>query len=214
MKQLKEAVKKLETKDRLYQLNVPIIGLTGGIATGKSTVSKMLINEDIPLIDADQLVKDVYAEEIAQEYIRKNHPEAWKGNAIHFPTLREKFFNDRKAKEEIEKFIYARLPDAFGKALKKLGNPSFIVYDVPLLFEKQLQTKVDLTVLVYAPRKIQAARIMNRDGHLQEMAETILSHQLDIEDKRSKADLVVDNSRGIDELAVEVKSFLRQVLAN
>lgn len=212
MKGLKSKFQRLDPAHRLYQLDIPIIGLTGGIATGKSTTSRALIKQGIPLIDADQLVKNVYAEDKVRDYVHKNHPDVWKEDKIHFPTLREKFFKDPKVKEEIEKLIYSRLPDVFMSAYHKLGTPPFIVYDVPLLFEKQLQAKVDLTVLVYAPRKVQRARIIHRDGHPEEMAEKILNQQQDIEEKKLKSDFVIDNSRGLSELAVEVENFLRQVL--
>lgn len=212
MKDLKPELKKLDSAHRLYQLDIPIMGLTGGIATGKSTVSRTLIKQGIPLIDADQLVKDIYNEEKVREHVRKNYPEAWQEENIHFPTLREKFFKDHKVKDEIERLIYSRLPDAFMRAYHKMSNPPFIVYDVPLLFEKNLQDKMDMTVLVYAPRTLQKSRIMARDGHTDEMAENILSHQLGIEDKKMRADFVIDNSKGLSELAVEVDNFLRQVL--
>src|SRR5690606_13710936 len=100
---------------------------------------------------------------------------------VIFPTLRERFFKDPALKKDLEAFIYQRLPKAFHEAYARLGSPSYVVYDVPLLFEKGLDQLVDLRVLVYAPRKIQRARLMKRDGHLEEMAERILDQQMDIE---------------------------------
>ncbi|HXH75828.1 MAG TPA: dephospho-CoA kinase [Bacteriovoracaceae bacterium] len=212
MKNINPKFIKLNDATRLHNLNVPVIGLTGGIATGKSTVSKMLIDAGLPIIDADKLVKYVYTLEATREFIQKQHSDVWINEEINFPKLREKFFKNPAVRQEIEKFIYERLPGALHAAYVALGNPPYIVYDVPLLFEKQLEDKVDLKVLVYAPRKIQRARLMVRDGHLEEMAETILDHQLDIEDKRLKSDFIIDNSGSMEELAVEVQSFLRQVL--
>jgi dephospho-CoA kinase len=74
-----------------------------------------------------------------------------------------------------------------------------------------MQGYFDLTVLVYAPRKIQRARLMNRDGHLEEMANNILDQQMDIEEKKLKADFVIDNSQTEAELTEEVNQFLRQI---
>jgi dephospho-CoA kinase len=115
-------------------------------------------------------------------------------------------------KVEIETFIYQRLPDAFMRAYQKLKAPELIIYDVPLLFEKNLDNLVDINVLVYAPRKIQGIRLMNRDGILEDLAESILDQQMSIEDKKRKAQFIIDNSKTETELAEEIKQFLRQIL--
>lgn len=207
---LKPQWTKLPKEKRLHKLDVPVVGLTGGIATGKSTVANMLIEEGLPVINADHLVKDVYAQEETRAFVRTNYPDVMKGNDIDFRKLREKVFTAPVVKEEIEAFIYARLPDAFAAAYENLGRPEMIVYDVPLLFEKNLDVMVDVKVLVYTPAKIQKARLMGRDGHEESMASTIMASQIDIEEKKEKSDFVIDNSGTLVELAEEVKQFLRQ----
>jgi dephospho-CoA kinase len=196
---------------RLHDSPIPIVGLTGGIATGKSTVSKLLREKGYFVIDADQLVKDIYQTSEAKEFIRRLKPEAMKGEEINFPQLREIFFQDSLVKDSIEKFIYQRLPAQFQRQVKRAGAVKFIIYDVPLLFEKKLEDKVDKTVVVYAPRSIQVARLMDRDGHREEMARKILDHQMDIEEKKEKADFVVDNSGTKEQLAEEVLRLLRLI---
>lgn len=212
MKKLKAKYIKQNEMSRLYGYDKPIIALTGGIATGKSTVTKMLEKKGLKIIDADQLVKDIYATQEAKDFIRSKYPDAWKNNAIHFPTLREMFFHSKEVKTEVETFIYQRLPQTFKKAADSIKNQNFYIYDVPLLFEKGLDSKVDLSVTVYAPRSIQRARLMDRDGHLEDMANKILSHQMEIEDKKLKADFVIDNSGSMIELAASLDQFLQQVL--
>lgn len=209
---LKDKYIKLNSENRLHGLNIPIIGLTGGIATGKSTVARVLRSKGLPILDADELVKNIYAKDETKSFIKQKFPQAFKQDSIHFPSLREIFFKDSKAKGEIESFIYQRLPDAFLNALKGLGNPSFIIYDVPLLFEKKLKALVDLAVVVYAPGNVQRARLMKRDGILDEMAQNILNHQEDIEDKKLKADFIIDNSKSESELNEEIEQFLRKIL--
>ncbi|WPU64690.1 dephospho-CoA kinase [Peredibacter starrii] len=208
---LKSKFIKLNEAQRLYGLDKPIIGLTGGIATGKSTVTKLLEAQGLVVLDADRLVKSIYQTQEAKDFIKTNFPETWVNSEINFQKLRELFFHNPKTKEAVEGFIYARLPQAFANAAAQNTKQPFYIYDVPLLFEKGLDQKMDLSVLVYAPRKIQRARLMDRDGHIEEMAEKILTHQLDIEDKKLKANFVIDNSAGMEELAAEVKQFLLQV---
>lgn len=201
----------LNPNKRIHGLDTPIIGLTGGIATGKSTVSQMLREEGVAVIDADALVKDVYRYPEAKKFIKEVCPEAIKQDEIHFPTLREKFFTNSELKAAIENFIYQHLPQAFMEAFGKFKKPQFVVYDVPLLFEKGIDNKVDLTVLVYAPRKLQHARLLERDGKLESMADEILNQQMDIEDKKYKAQFIIDNSSTMTELKEEVRSFLRKI---
>jgi dephospho-CoA kinase len=205
---LKPEYDKLSPENRLNKMTVPVIGLTGGIASGKSTVSRLLRERGLVVLDADQMVKDIYAESSTFAFIKNLVPESIEGSKINFSKLRGRFFSDEKIKNDVEAFIYQRLPEMFKEHFEKSGKPEYVIYDVPLLFEKKLDSKVDLKVLVYAPRKIQLARLMTRDGHLEEMAETILKQQMDIEGKKSKVDVVIDNSQTEAELVAEVELFI------
>ena len=207
---LKNHLVKLSADSRLYQIVVPIVGLTGGIASGKSTVSQALKAKGMAVIDADQLVKSIYSTTEAINFVSLNFPEAIENGRINFKTLRHKVFLSAEAKKLVEEFIYQRLPDAFLAAFHKFKNPECVVYDVPLLFEKGLEGLVDTNVLVYTPRKIQQERLMSRDGHFEEMANNILDQQMDIEEKNNKAEFIIDNSQTEKELAENIEEFLRQ----
>lgn len=209
---LKNEYHKLNSSERLYQYDKPIVALTGGIATGKSTVTKLLEKKGLTIIDADQLVKSIYARQESKDFIQKNYPSACSHGEIDFKKLRELVFSDSDVKSNVEGFIYQRLPDAFTEATTKIKNQDFYLYDVPLLFERALETKVDLTILVYAPRKIQQARLIDRDGSKEEIGNKILDQQIDIEEKKEKSDLVIDNSGSMVELAAEVDKLLLQIL--
>jgi dephospho-CoA kinase len=209
---IKSKFNRLNKEKRLYGLNVPVIGLTGGIASGKSTVTAILKQKGLPVIDADHLVKEIYTLPETLDFINKNFPDVIKDGAIQFPLLRQKVFSNSDVKSKIEEFIYKRLPLAFKIAFENLHQPSMVVYDVPLLFEKKLEQLFDLTVLVYAPLSIQRQRLMCRDNHTEEIANNILNQQMDIESKKTKAEFVIDNSRTQDKLSEEVNNFLRQIL--
>lgn len=209
---LKKNLIKLSPGERLYQYDKPIVALTGGIATGKSTVTKLLEKKGLTIIDADQLVKAIYATQESKDFIQKNYPSAWSHDEIDFKKLRELVFSDSNVKSNVEGYIYQRLPEAFKEATTKIKNQDFYVYDVPLLFERALETKVDLTILVYAPRNVQLARLIDRDGSTEEIGNKILDQQIDIEEKKEKSDLVIDNSGSMIELAAEVDNLLLQIL--
>ncbi len=209
---LKNKYLKLNSSERLYQYDKPIVALTGGIATGKSTVTKLLEQKGLTIIDADQLVKSIYAKQESKDFVKTNYPSAWSHNEIDFKKLRELVFSDTSVKSNVEGYIYQRLPDAFKEATTKIKNQDFYLYDVPLLFERALETKVDLTILVYVPRKVQLARLIDRDGSKEEIGNKILDQQIDIEEKKEKSDLVIDNSGSMIELAAEVDKLLLQIL--
>ena len=211
---INEDLNRLSKDQRLYQLDVPVIGLTGGIATGKTTVSQKLQEEGFAVINADHLVKDIYALPETFEFIRSEFPDVIINEQIQFPLLRQFVFANSENKVKIENFIYARLAQAFNAAFNKFDQPQMIIYDVPLLFEKCLQPLFDMTVLVYAPREIQRTRLMKRDNVLEEMAETMLKSQMDIEEKKAKADFIIDNSKSESELAEEINRLLHKLQMN
>ncbi|MBK24310.1 MAG: dephospho-CoA kinase [Halobacteriovorax sp.] len=211
MKKLKDELVKLKPEDRLYQVAHPVIGLTGGIATGKTTVSRLFAKEGIPVVSADALVKTVYEKIETIKFINENWPSAVNKNEVDFSILRKIAFSEDSNREKIEQFIYARMSEAFKEHYSMFKNPSLMVYDVPLLFEKGLAPLVDISICVYAPREIQVKRLLERDGTNLELAEKILSAQIDIEDKKEAADFIIDNSRGLDELNSNFKKLLKKI---
>ena len=211
---IKSKFNRLNNENRLYKLNVPVIGLTGGIASGKSTVTAILKQKGLPVIDADHLVKEIYALPETLDFIKNNFPEVIKFGVIQFPLLRQKVFSNSDVKSKIEEFIYQRLHMAFKLAFENLHQPSVVIYDVPLLFEKNLEHLFDLTVLVYTPLTIQRQRLMARDNHTDEIANNILNQQMDIEIKKSKAEFIIDNSQTLAHLTEEVNNLLRQIQEN
>lgn len=210
MKNLKAKFITQTPESRLYHIPVPIIGLTGGIATGKSTVAQMLQEKNIPVIDADKLVKNIYQKSATLDFIARHFPHVIMDGEIVFKKLRETVFIDQMAKKLIEDYIYALLPEEFKKAFSAFPNPHFIVYDVPLLFEKGLDKYIDLSVCVYAPRATQLERLINRDNSSHELANKILNNQMDIEKKKEKADLVIENSGSLEDLKISVESMLAE----
>lgn len=208
---LKEKYIKLTSKNRLYSLPYPIIALTGGIATGKTTVSNILKDKKLPVICADNLVRNIYKTQDAFDFISSNFPQAIHNNAIDFKILRSIFFNDKNAQEKIEEFIYARLEIFFKKEADAFDDLSYVIYDVPLLFEKELDSKVDLSICVYSPRDKQIERVLKRDNIDQQLAEKIIDTQTDIEQKRQLSDLIIDNTQAIENITNTVTKLLSKI---
>lgn len=200
---LKKEYIKLTTKSRLYNQERPLIAITGGIGTGKSSVTNYLKSKyKLQIIDADKLVHEIYENPKTKDFVKANAPDAITKGVLDFPKLRELVFKDDALKDKVEAFIYAELPEAFDNKAKEVDQ-DFLIYDVPLLFEKNLASLFDSNILVYSPRNIQISRVKKRDHSSEEVIMNILNKQLDIEEKKKQADLIIDNSknRNLDEMS-------------
>jgi dephospho-CoA kinase len=193
---------------RLYHLDVPIIGLTGGIATGKSTVANLFRKAGIAVIDADQLVKSIYQRPEAHEFVQSHFPNTYVDGKIDFKKLREMVFSFPTVKQQVETFIYSLLPEEFLKTYNALGKQDYIVYDVPLLFEKGLDQLVDLSVCIYLPEDVQIDRLMERDQIEKGLAIKILRNQMSISEKRDRANISIDNSGSLNDLENYFKELI------
>lgn len=192
------------------------IGLTGGIASGKSTVAALLVQHGAALIDLDRIAREVvlpgspvlqqiaerFGSEVLQEdgslnrkklgeIVFHNETERQALNAITHPAIR--------------KVMFARM-DAYEKEDPK----RLIVVDVPLLFESKMESLFEEIMVVYVPRSLQLKRLMERDGITEEQAEARLNAQLDIEEKRAHADVVIMNDKGLEETEQQVLSFAKK----
>lgn len=188
---LKDEYIRLSKKNRLYHFDIPIVGLTGGVATGKSTVSSFFKKDGFNLINADFLVHNIYKEKESLDFIKKAFPTAVLEGAIDFKILRKLFFENKKNQQQIESFIYQRLEEAFLKESKNLKH--LIIYDVPLLFERDLADKVDISICVYCSENNQLKRLQERDKIDENLAKSIIQSQMNIEKKRKLSNFVINN---------------------
>ena len=180
------------------------IVLTGGIGTGKSTVATMLKMYGYKIIDADKISKEVFEEK--KEEIKKIF------GTTDRKELRKIVFNDKEKLKTLEDLI---LPEVKERVLKeaikyeKDGVAYFV--DLPLYFEKQNYDEFDKVLVVYAPKELQIQRVVNRDGVTPEDAKAILNNQLDIEEKKKRANFIIDNSKDLKHLQKEIEAFLKKI---
>jgi len=196
MKTIKKKISLLPLQKRLYNVPNPIIGLTGGIATGKSTVSKNLLEKGFHIIDADKLIKAIYKKEKTFIFIKAHYPQVIENNSINFSKLRILLFSSPSELKKVEDFLYPQLKEEFLNSSPK-NEKEIIIYDVPLLFEKELHKKVDFSVLVYADRDTQIDRVIKRDNSTRETAEDIIQNQLSLEKKKQMSDHILMNTHDI-----------------
>jgi dephospho-CoA kinase len=187
-----------------------VAGLTGGIATGKSTVSKMLANMGAHIIDADR---------IAFEAVAKGRP-AWRkivdtfGEDILYPDgeidrkkLGEIIFNSSQKKLMLNSIVHPEVFSETARMIKELSeNPSsIIILDVPLLIESGMNKGIEDVMLVYTPESIQLARLMQRDGIDKEAAMAKIRSQMPIDEKLKYATIIIDNSSSLNSTAIHAQ---------
>jgi len=190
-----------------------IIGLTGGIASGKSTVAKMLVEKGAYLLDADQL---------AREAVEPGRPAwqkivDWLGESVLLPDrnldrakLARVVFNDRSKLDQLNRIVHPWVGSRFfelSEEIKAKDPGAVVIYDIPLLIEAGMQKMVDLVLLVYVPRETQVLRLQQRDGIDRAAAETRLKAQMPLEEKKKQAGAIIDNSGSIAETARQVEQF-------
>jgi dephospho-CoA kinase len=176
-----------------------LVGLTGGIATGKTPFAAARRARPVPVIDADRLAREVVAPgrpalaAIASAF----GPEViGPDGGLDRRRLGAIVFGDSDARGRLEAITHPAIRAAMREETARLAAAGHEVafYDVPLLYEVGLEREVDLVVVVYAPRAAQLARLRRRDGLAAAEAEARLAAQLPIDEKAARADAVVDNT--------------------
>ncbi len=194
-----------------------LIGLTGSIATGKSTVAKMFKDMGFYVIDADEIAHSVYKKgERAYFEIIKTFGESILGEngEINRKKLGKLVLNDKEKLSLLEKIVHPAVEQkrlGILEMIKKENPHAFVIYDVPLLFEKNLKSMFDCVILVYVPQEVQIKRLMERDHISKNEALKKLSLQLPIDEKRKLADIVIDNSKTLAETRKQVESIAEKI---
>ena len=195
-----------------------LIGLTGGIASGKSTVAKILKRLGAAIVDADAL---------AREVVEPGH-EAWKdivetfGAEVLQPDrtldrqkLRATIFNNPAARKKLEAIIHPRVRALAEERIHQhtAAGYEIVVYEVPLLFEGNLHEWLRPVVLVTCDLDTQKRRLQERDGLSAEASQKHIEAQMSLAEKRRLADYVIENDGSLKDLEGEVQTVLNKIKA-
>jgi dephospho-CoA kinase len=188
-------------------------GLTGGIATGKSTVKKLLESLGHPVIDADQISHELTeVGRIGYEKILSHFGTAilHQDLTIDRKKLGQIIFSDSNQKTVLESILHPLIRTEVQNLKKNYEKKgvSLCFYDVPLLFEKNMQDQFDKTVLIWCSPDIQLKRLMRRNGLSEEEAQIRIANQLPMSYKIKRAHHCVDNSDGHDDLRKQIQKLL------
>ncbi|MCU6710471.1 dephospho-CoA kinase [Paenibacillus sp. J5C_2022] len=191
-----------------------IIGLTGGIASGKSTVARMLTEHGAALVDADQVAREVVLPgEPALEAIASAFGQAvlHEDGSLNREALGAIVFHDKEQLTRLEAITHPAIRKAMAERIQQYATEDperLIVADIPLLYETNAERRYEGVMVVYVPASMQVERLMQRNGLPREEAERRVSLQMDIEEKRRRADWVIDNTGSQEQTEAQIISFL------
>lgn len=187
------------------------VALTGGIATGKSTVAKFFSFFGFTVIDADNIAHEV----LDQQYKAVGKlfgDKVIKNKKVKRKKLGKIVFKDEKKRKELEALVHPLIYEEIerlSEAEDRLAKPYLI--DIPLFFETK-RYPIEKSLLVYADKKTQIKRLMHREGYSKKEAKRRIDSQLDIEKKRKKSDYIIDNMDDLNHLKNECERVKEIIL--
>lgn len=193
-----------------------IIGLTGGIASGKSTVSNLLRLSGYPIIDADQIARQLQAahskglEQLITVFGKQIlNPD----QTLNRQVLGSFVFNDQKKLNKLNMVMQPLIYDEIWRQIKHYQKQHipYVILDIPLLFEANYANDCDLVIVVAVDRQTQLQRLMQRNDYSQFEAEQRINSQMSLAKKKRLADIVIDNSGNRDELKRQVANLIDQM---
>lgn len=176
-----------------------IIGLTGSIASGKTTILNFIKKQNIPVYDSDECVSNLYKKPTARfiNYLKKiSLAKAIKKNKIEKQIIRNEVFYNKEKLKYLEKFIHHQTKLSRDRFLKKnlLTKKEMVALDIPLLFEKKLENTCDYVFLAYSPIKIRLSRVLKRRNMNKNIFKKINDLQTPHNIKKTKSDFVINTS--------------------
>lgn len=193
-----------------------VIGLTGGIASGKSTVSNYLKSKSIPIVDADIVSREVVmpGSKGLQAIVDTFGKDILEEDHLNRKVLRELIFNDEEKRLQLNRILHPIIHDEILKQIQalKANNEPIIIFDAPLLLENNLKYMVDELWLVSTSVTKQIERLINRDNMTLESAESIISKQMPLTEKETFSDVILDNNSTVEALLEQVDKILKNHL--
>ena len=197
-----------------------IIGLTGGIGTGKSTVSRKLRERGYPVIDLDVISREVIEyPEVINELVRNFGIEILESQnnisgkkSISRNKLRQTVFKEEKKVSVLNSIMHPPIVEEMRRQVENFKkNYKTVFVEVQLLFEAKLEKEFDLTVLVYADKKTQLERVLKRDGRKEEEVQQIINAQMDMTEKRRVSNYIIENNGDSEMLDLEIEKFIKKL---
>lgn len=190
-----------------------ILGVTGGIATGKSTVVDVFRKAGVPIVDGDLIAREIVepGQPALKALVAAFGEEILTEARLNRKKLGEIVFNDPAKRQLLDRLLDGYLRGAITDQIKDVAKKApLVVADIPLLYEADYQQYMDQVAVVYIPKELQLTRLMQRDHLTKDAALQRMKSQLSIEEKRQKADFLFDNQGTREETRQQVLRWLAE----
>ncbi|MEK2533982.1 dephospho-CoA kinase [Tetragenococcus halophilus] len=191
-----------------------ILGITGSIATGKSTVVNIFKQYGFPVVDADIIAREVVEPNTAG---LKKIVETFGSSvlcsdgSLNRKQLGQMIFNDAKKRQALNALLAPFLQEAIIEQIKRASAAaSLVIADIPLLYEAGYDKYMDQVAVVYIPEDLQVQRLMKRDRITKKEAQKKVASQLSIEEKKKRADIIFDNQESLSSIRQQIFSWLKK----
>lgn len=188
-----------------------IIGLTGNIGSGKSTVARLLRAWGYPVLDADELAKR--ARENKKEELKRLFPEAFREGKLDTRALGQLVFSDPERLRLLEALLHPEIRRLLEEELRGLKGERVVFLEIPLLFEKGWEDRLDGVLVVTAPLELRLERVMARSGLSREEVLAREQAQMPEAEKARRADWILENRGSLEELEENLRAILRAIEA-
>jgi dephospho-CoA kinase len=189
-----------------------VAGLTGGIASGKSTVARLFREMGCHIIDLDRLSRSVVEPDrpawhdivgwLGKEVLNKD-------GTLNRRRLAEVVFTNTQKRKHLEKIVHPRVFEVYEKKLRWIrdnDSQAIVIADIPLLMEVDMQHRFERVIVVYVPPEEQIARLIRRDGLSRQAALDRVKSQMPIDEKTKAADYVIDNTGSVEKTEQQVRA--------
>ncbi|MDD3501429.1 MAG: dephospho-CoA kinase, partial [Candidatus Cloacimonetes bacterium] len=188
-----------------------IIGITGGIASGKSTISKALQQEGYSVISTDKIGHEVLLyPEIKNKLTNEFGNEILENNRVNRDLLREIVFEDKNKVDKLNKIVHPEILDTMDDIVKH-SSSEYLFFEIPLLFEAHLEKCFDFIILVYTEKEFQIKRLQIRNNYTAEHASSIIDSQMPLDKKVPKADLIIENNEDKNKLNSQAWTIIKHL---
>jgi len=189
------------------------LGLTGSIATGKSTALRIFSELGYATFSADEEVHHLYQSQVPSQ-ITNFHPPAYKNGQIDRNILAKYLLKNPKKLTDLEALVHPLIHQRYEEFTKtsKNQNQSLIIADIPLLFESSYDYRFDVIAVTYCSPQVQKNRALSRQGMTEKKLQAILDRQMDQENKKQRANYLIDTNGSIEKTREQVKNIVTIIL--
>ncbi|MGG5507399.1 MULTISPECIES: dephospho-CoA kinase [unclassified Myroides] len=189
-----------------------IVGLTGGIGSGKTTVAKLFEKHGIPIYIADERARAIMDQSAVVNAVQQIFTTSviTEHGTLDRLKIKQLVFDHKEQLDKLNQIVHPRVKEDFDQWLKKHENEPIVMKESAILFESGLEKSCDVVVLVVAPEQVRIERVMNRDGISKEQVMKIINNQMKDEEKMGRSQYIIENNNKIS-LESDIISIIRDI---